>query len=99
MSEFKPCKLCNGSGFRGRSRTVICPECGGGGARKERRRGYHLGQDTNRRKSISKELCPSGHLKTGVSIDDNGNLRPYCEVCHRKVVRNNNRKKKESLHI
>ena|SRR3979490_640213 len=97
MSKFEKCKACKGTGFKDNYRTIICPVCTGSALSSKRQRGHHGGHDTNRRESIGKNICPSGHLKTGVSIDDNGDLRPYCETCHRELARNTARKKKESL--
>jgi len=95
MSNFEKCKACRGTGFKDNYRTIICPACKGSAHSTKRQRGHHKGHD--RRESIGKDVCPSGHPKTGVSIDDNGDLRPYCEICHHELARNNIRKRKELL--
>lgn len=97
MSEFKPCKDCKGSGFANRSRTLICSECGGSGNSKKRQRGHHTGLDQEFRRSNNKNLCPAGHLKKGITVDRNGDLQSYCEVCHRETVRRNAEKKKKGI--
>jgi hypothetical protein len=50
-------------------------------------RGHHTGILTKRRTGGNKFLCPADHLKTGITVDKDGNLYPYCEICHRDVVR------------
>lgn len=95
MSEFKKCTICKGTGFKNRPRTIICSTCHGSGTSKQRQRGHHEGHVTKERSGGNKFLCPAGHLKTGVSVDKDGNLYPYCEICHREVVRRTEKNKRE----
>lgn len=95
MSEFKKCATCKGTGFKGRTRTVICSDCHGSGNSNNKQRGYHQGHLTDERAGGNRFFCPEGHLKTGVSVDKDGKLYPYCEICHREVVRRNDQRKRE----
>lgn len=98
MSEFVECRTCRkGSGFVDRYRSKICPACHGTGRSKKRQRGFHEGDNWDKVGTGSQFICAQGHIKTGIGVDNNGNLRTFCSICHNRVTNETKRRRKEKV--
>lgn len=98
MSELAKCKVCrNASGFLDRNHSKICPTCHGSGRQKKRQRGYHSGDNGEKIGKGTEFVCARGHPKTGTGIDDNGEIRTFCPICHNIVTNNTKAKRREKV--
>lgn len=96
MSEFVKCRTCrNSSGFTDRNRSKICPTCHGSGRGNKKQRGFHGGDNGERSGRGTESTCVHGHLKIGIGVDDNGDLRTFCSICHNRVTNETKRRRRE----
>jgi DnaJ-class molecular chaperone len=97
MSKFTLCPDCKGRGYADRYRTKICPTCHGKGRSKKLQRGYHDGFNVVKRGRGATNYCICGHSKEGTGIDNDGNIRTYCTICHNIVTNETRRRRRENV--
>jgi hypothetical protein len=76
---------------------VICPTCKGSGKPQTPVRGHHDGGNGEKLGIGTAEFCVRGHLKTGTGVDNDGNLRAYCTICHNEVTNETKKKRREGV--
>lgn len=88
MSKHVKCPDCKERpGYANNNRTKPCSTCNGSGRLKKRQRGHHDGWNFERRGYGNGDYCVCGRLKTGTTVDGNGEIRLYCMFCHNEVCR------------
>lgn len=95
MSELAKCKSCKGKGYANRNCTKICDTCHGSGSASKKQRGYHDGSGAAKAGMGTSTHCVNGHLKTGLGVDDNGDIRTFCEICHNRVTNETKLRRRE----
>ncbi len=96
LSQYVICKDCvNGTGFRDKSRTIICPTCKGRGRSYKLQRGHNDGIRAQPEGQGSADLCYRGHLKEGTMATSDAEIVKYCLICHRGTVKKGQVAKKE----